>query len=426
MAARDYALFRLDQTPLPGWAKPVLRQSIPAPADPRDVGLSEQITIGVIKNQLHLLHLESYYSGRALKSIHPLVQKVLAIALYQLRFLTRVPASAAVDEAVKQARRFGQAHAAGFVNAILRKATREPEPPLPGRADAAVYAEAVLSHPREVFAKLSQLLGPEDALRFCEHSNEQPPTILRLFPGVTIDDLKLPEDITLSPHKQAGMYVVSAARPALLARLAEEGLAQVQDPTAALVAAELELEPGQTALDRCCGLGTKTLQIHALVGSQGQILATDPNQERCRGLMGLLERRGIFNVLVRPVGMLGDLAANDPQSFDRILIDAPCSNSGVFARRPEARYHQSRSALESLGGLQDRILDDTAGHLKSGGVMVYSTCSIWTQENQGRVEAFLKRHPDYRLLHDRVTLPSFTSDPTMYHDGGYFSVMARS
>src|SRR5688500_13642170 len=167
MSARDFALITLDAKRLPHWPEMQLRASRAEhpppspPADPRDRALAEQITIGVIKNLLHLQHLISHYAERPLNKIDALAQKILAIGLYQLRFLTRIPASAAVDEAVEQSRRFGRHRATGFINAVLRKATREPNVPLPDKNDDPVgYAELVLSHPRELFAGLSQLFGP--------------------------------------------------------------------------------------------------------------------------------------------------------------------------------------------------------------------------------------------------------------------------
>jgi 16S rRNA (cytosine967-C5)-methyltransferase len=115
----------------------------------------------------------------------------------------------------------------------------------------------------------------------------------------------------------------------------------------------------------------------------------------------------------------------EEMKFSKILIDAPCSNSGVLARRPEARYAQDEKTLASLARLQDRILDDSAPALLNGGRLVYSTCSIWPQENQARVKNFLGRHADYRLIDERPTFPSVDSDPTKYHDGGYFAVLER-
>ena len=412
MTARDQALHELDSKRLPNWPSNLLRRRSSAPTDSRDVALAEQLTVGVIKNLLLLQHLTAHHSGRNLKSIDPLVQKILAIALYQLRFLTRIPASAAVDEAVNQAKRFGRTSAAGFVNAVLRNATRQPDPQLP--------PEIVLSHPKELFNRLKSLLGPEDAVRFCEHDQLEPPTIIRLNPGKA-----LPSDLAATPHEQPGLYVLENAKRPLIAQLAERGIAQVQDTTAAAVVPRMDLHPGHAALDRCAGLGTKTLQIREAVGDTGEVHAIDANAQRVRTLRALAHKRGLSNVHAHHAAWLRELAGRIPEQFDRILIDAPCSNSGVLSRRPEARYHQSAGALKSLEKLQDDILNDTAPTAKPGGLLVYSTCSVWPEENEQRVRQFLSTHPDFQLVEEKSTLRSFTPDPTQYRDGGYYAVLRR-
>jgi len=431
MRARDLALLELDQRRLPGWPPELLRKTRfrradkKMPEDERDRALAEQIVIGVIKNHLHLRHLISHYAGRSLKSIDPLTQKILSIGLYQLRFLERIPASAAVNEAVEQAKRIGLQRAAGFVNAVLRKAAREPQaPPSDGLANPAGYAELVLSHPRELFEKLATLVGSENAIRICEHNNRQAPTIVRLFSGRTQTDLAA-SGIEVQPHEDPGMSVVAAPLP-VLKDWAERGIAQVQDPTAASVVSALQIKSGQRLLDRCCGLGTKTLQMRDLLGESGEILAVDRSEERCRVLQSLLARRHIGNVAVRRLEMLSELPAEEIRPFDGILIDAPCSNSGVLARRPEARYAQGPTALRSVLRLQMRILDDTAAHLRPGGRLVYSTCSFWPQENERQVAAFIARNAQYRLLEQCTTLPSLDRDERLYHDGGYVALLTRS
>ena len=429
MAARDYALISLDAKTLPNWPADQLRprpRDPQPPSDPRDRALAEQITLGVVKNLLHLQHLTAHYAQRPVKKIDPVPQKILAVALYQIRFLDRVPAPAAVHEAVEQAKRFNLPRAAGFINAVLRKALNAPTPPMPDPAKhPADYAEIALSHPKAIFRRFEQVMGTADAIRLCEHDNAEPPTIVRLFDGRSATDLEA-VGITVTPHVQPGMYVVKPARPQLLAEWARKGVAQVQDPTAALVVPELDLRPGQTVLDRCCGLGTKTFQMHAALGADGKVLAVDPSDARCETLCRLASDRRIDNLVVRKTGMLEGLSPDDPKTFDRILIDAPCSNSGVLARRPEARYAQTDAALASLAQLQDRILDDTAPALSKGGRLVYSTCSIWKEENEARVEGFLSRHPNYRLVGQQTTLPSLDTDPTKYRDGGYYAVLHKS
>src|SRR5688500_12345981 len=271
MTARDHALHELDSKRLPNWPSNLLRRNDSAPTDPRDVGLAEQITVGVIKNLLFLQHLTAHHSGRNLKSIDPLVQKILAVALYQLRFLTRIPASAAVDQAVEQAKRLGRSKAAGFVNAVLRNATRNPDPELP--------ADVALSHPKTLFNRFQALLGPEGALRFCEHDQREPPTIVRAGTSAVAPIQQLLPDITLTPHEEPGLFVIENAKRHHLARLAAEELAQVQDTTAAAVVPRMDLHPGHVALDRCAGRGTKTLQMRDAVGDGGQVHAIDAAEQ---------------------------------------------------------------------------------------------------------------------------------------------------
>jgi len=383
--------------------------------DPRDRALAEQIRIGVIKNLLLIQHLIQHHSGRSLASIEELIQKVLAIGLYQLRFLTRIPASAAVDEAVEQARRFGQPRATGFVNAVLRNAIRDADPSMP--------PEIELSHPAALIKRLRDLLGDEGRMvEFARHDNREPPTIVRLSPSAGPGDLQA-AGVEVTPHQHPGMYVVAGARRSVLADWARRGVAQVQDPTSAGVVDHLLLQPGQRVLDRCAGLGTKTLQIWDRIGGGGTIVAVDPNRARMEQLRQMLKERGISNIQVRETAWLGD---QDLPPFDRILVDAPCSNSGVLSRRPEARYAQDDRALLSLRNLQTDILNDTCGHVSPGGLLVYSTCSIWPDENERLVERFLSSHRNFRLLEQCSTLPSFDNPaPDHYHDGGYFAVLQR-
>jgi len=429
ISARDFALAELDAKRLPGWPSDLLRArgtapSSNPPADPRDRALGEQIITGVTKHLLYLQWLTAHFAQRSLRRIDPIAQKVLAIGIYQLRFLSRVPSSAVVDEAVKQAKRVGHAHAAGFINAVLRKATRESDPPPPERVvDPAGYAEAILSHPADLFARLVNLLGPVDALRFCEHDDLEPPVIVRVYQGVTANDLAC-EGVNVAPHEQPGLYVVSPGRAPVLADWAERGIAQAQDPTPAAVVGHMQIEAQHTVLDRCCGFGTKTFQIQELLTS-GHIVAMDPSENRLRALRHLLERRHIKNVSVHKIGMMEQLPSSQIRTFDRILADVPCSNSGVLARRPEARYAQDDKSIASVMKLQDRIFEDCASALKPGGRLVYSTCSVWPDENEMRVAQFIQRHPEYQLVSEVRTLPSFDVDPARYHDGGYYAVLTR-
>jgi 16S rRNA (cytosine967-C5)-methyltransferase len=384
--------------------------------------------VGTVKNPLHLQHLLAHFSGRKLRQIDPAVQKICCLGLYQLRFLTRIPPSAAVDQAVEQTRRLRLGNATGFVNAVLRHAIREPNAPLPPESDAAEYAELALSHPKPLFEQIVKLFtgNQKNALGLCKRHNEEPPTILRLAPGVTIDQLT-GDGVSVTPHAEPGFAVAADAKRADLARWADAGLAQAQDPTSAYVVTRAKLNsPDLLVLDRCCGVGTKTLQILQHV-APGNVWAMDAARQRLAVLQSTLKKRNVEGVRAFVGETLTDAPpdAQLPAEFDRIIVDAPCSNSGVLARRPEARYAQAAGSLKSLVALQHQILADTATRLKPGGLLVYATCSMWPEENEQVVKQFLKVGGMWRLVEQRSTLPSTEGGPAQHHDGGYVAVIER-
>jgi 16S rRNA (cytosine967-C5)-methyltransferase len=425
--ARDAALLRLDSVALPGWRVGQLARRTRderEPDDPRDRALAEAIYVQAVKFHLLLRFLVAHYSGRKLAEIDPAVQKVLSVALAQMRLLTRIPPAVVVDEAVEQSKRFRLGKAGGFINAVLRRATREQDVPLPDESDRRRHVEITLSHPWALYRRIESLIGPNKALRLCRRHNAEPPTIVRLMPGRTISDLRR-DGLTVSTHQQRGMVVVDGATRADFASWSKAGIAQVQDPTSAAVVDALALSNGQRVLDRCCGVGTKTMQILERVGSESQIVAVDSATERLEVLNELLRQRGAGNVSTHAGKSLA-AAGISGQTFDHILIDAPCSNSGVLMRRAEARYHQSESSLASLRKVQTELLRETLPALAPGGRLVYSTCSIWDEENGGVVRDVLKGVEGFRLVSVETTLPSLVEEARLHHDGGFVAVIERT
>lgn len=418
--ARDYALLQLDQKALPGWKADVLsyRSRRKWDLSPRDRSLAEQIMATVIKNLFHLDFLTGYYSGRALDSIDWQARKILAVAMAQLRFLDRMPIHAAVDQAVEQSKRHCP-RASGFVNAVLRKAALKDWPAMPDRkTQPRDYARLALSHPPELYDRLRDLYGVESALNLCEVHNAEPPTILRLIQ-------KEASEPDFKPHNEPGFVILDNPIRSRISELADRGIAQVQDPTASKVVRMMDLKEGMKVLDRCCGVGTKTFQIAQAVGESGVVAAMDRSVARCQILKESIERRNARNIRAKTASEVKGLFEDLEGKFDAVLVDAPCGNSGVLARRPEARFAQGMHRLESIGRLANDILEDTAPMTAMGGVMAYSTCSIWPMENRLTVERFLRKHPEYRLEREESILPAMTTDPVAWHDGGYWAILRR-
>ena len=414
MNARDFAWRQLASARLPGWQfdsnsfRP--KHAVP-PEDPRDLDLAHALTRAVVKNLAHLRHLTHHYSGRTPQQIDPTVQIVLALGLAQLRLFDRLPPYAVVDEAVNQTKRLGFGKAGGFVNAVLRRALREPSPPLPDERDAQEYARAVLSHPAPLFRRMNKLLGTEAAIQLAKRHNAEAPLIVRGEPPAT-------EGVTITPHEKPEFFVVSGATEALLAEWSASGAAQAQDPTSAAVVDQLELLDARRVLDRCCGVGTKTLQI-ATAAKNAQVVAIDPARFRIETLDRSTRALGLKNVTT----IVGKGMPDDVPPFDRILVDVPCSNSGVLIRRTEARYRQDDGALHSLEKLQQTILADTVPHLAPGGYLIYSTCSIWPEENGDQVRWLTQKFPHLRVVDLITRMPSTSDDPTKHHDGGFCAVL---
>ena len=429
---RDYALCRLDAEELPGFRANTLRAVKLYEQGARDADFSEQLYLGTVKHLLHLQWLIQHYSGRTLKQIDLPVQKVLALALYQIRFLHRVPHAIAVDEAVEQTRRFKLGKADAFVNAVLRKATREQPTGLPTEATPTDYAQHVLSMPADTFAQLAAAHGGFSALQISKHALVESPLLLRLFPGVTIDQLRsaAPPAVKILGHTQPGFAVAEDARRNQIAEWHAAKLAQPQDPTAAEVVDHMQLEPGQSVLDRCCGVGTKTIQMASKLPGAMNIWAIDNAERRTTVLEESVAKLQLTGVRVHCSATI-PTGGDTPSLFDRALLDVPCSNSGVLARRAEAKYRQSKVALGRLSELQTKLLADTLKRIRPGGILVYSTCSIWPQENEHVVQAVISEgQPRCELLEQRVTLPAGIDVaghvvPAQYRDGGYFAVIRR-
>ncbi len=427
---RDYAVLALDELRLPGFTRQAFKRRSPVPpSDPRDRALGETLIAGVVKNLILLDTLVEFYAKRPISQIDNRARLILLVALAQIRLLDRVPDHALVMEAVHQTRRLrepGLAKASGFVNAVLREATKRPDlsETLPNRDDPAAYAHVMLSHPRPLVDRLIDLLGPADAVRFAEHDNRTPPTLARLIGSTTIDDLAT-DGVTVTPHEQAGIAVVAGAKQPDYARWASAGLAQVQDATSAAVVGHLDVQSGLTVLDRCSGVGTKTRQLAEAAGPAGRVFAVDASGKRISMLRkALKDASHLAPMVAKRAEWAAEFPEDWPSSFDRILIDAPCSNSGVLARRPEARYAQTDH--DALATLQAKILADTWPLLAPGGLLAYATCSVWPEENEAIVDAFLAQAPD-AVAGERVAwLPSFrTDDPTRYRDGGFVAVLRK-
>jgi 16S rRNA (cytosine967-C5)-methyltransferase len=380
-----------------------LARSRAALPDERDRALAGEIATGTLRWQGAFDTIIAAYASRPIARLDPEVVDVLRLTLFQLLHLDRVPASAAVNDAVQLVRKSGKTSAAAFTNAVLRRASRERNRlPLPERRRGAEeaeldYLERSLSHPRWLVERWRSRYGFDAAEAWCRFNNEPARLTLRANRLRTTREELAQElrehGIETQPARfAADGLIVSKGNP-LLSPLAASGLFAVQDEASQLVGSVAGAAPGEMVLDACAAPGGKTTAMAADMRDQGLIVAMDVRARRVRLLQETL--RAATTRCVRVVQANASLALPFAAVFDRILIDAPCSGLGTLRRDPDIKWRRSAPQFDELSSLQLRILRAASEVVKAGGRIIYSTCSSEPEENEAVIETFLAESPGF-------------------------------
>lgn len=380
----------------------VLEEARRPGADPRDAGLLTELTAGVLRWRNELDAVIAAAGRRSVRGIDPPVLAVLRVGAYQLRHLDRVPDHAVVHESVEAVRAIGAASAAGFVNAVLRAIIRRgpaialPPRPTSGRIDAQVnYLSITLSHPAWLVRRWIERLGFDAAEAWCRFNNTVAGATVRAVDGA-------PADITAARLREAGVtaeptpFVSDALRlpPGALGTLPADVRAGlwVQDEGAQLVARFAAARPGERVLDLCASPGGKTLVLASDLGWPGTataargLVAADYRARRVTLLRETLERAGLDVPVVQLDGR-GPLPF--AQTFECVVIDAPCSGLGTLRRDPDLKWARTANELAEFAADQRRMLHAAADLVVAGGRIVYATCSSEPEENEAVIDAFL-------------------------------------
>ena len=416
---------------------------------PRDRALATQLATGTVRHRRTLRRLLSHLRGEpgGAGAIQPALRLILEVGAFQLLFLDRVPAHAAVNEAVEQAGRAAGKKAAGFVNAMLRGVGRL----ILGRDPHGAPARDALPHPEGGVLRLGADLLPDpqenraaflgaaysypdwlvarwleafaDATEaICCWGNRRPRTFARVNP-MRHDDADLlralrAEAPDVAEGPRPGSLDVSALGAERLETLIHQGSLTVQDPSAMAAVQALAPRRGETVLDLCASPGTKTTQIVEAMGEGGVVVASDRTGEKLRPIRRTIDERGLASVTVC---LSGEVAAAAPVSgFDAALVDVPCSNTGVLARRVEVRWRLKPKDVPELVRLQSDLLAQAAASVCPGGRLLYSTCSLLPEENEGVLETFVRENENWRARHQELILPG----PN--HDGAFWALLRRT
>jgi 16S rRNA (cytosine967-C5)-methyltransferase len=366
--------------------------------DERDRALAGEIATGTLRWQGAFDHVIEQFSGRPSGRLDREILVILRLGMFQLLHLDRVPAAAVVNDAVELAGKAGKRSAAGFVNALLRRVSRErAHLPLPDQPPLDVLTIA-LSHPRWLAARWLARHGYDAANAWARFDNSPAPLTLRANTlRTTRDDLAHQLEkagIQTEPTRLAAHGLVVSSGNPLLTALAHTGAFFVQDETSQLVGEFVAAVPGERILDACASPGGKTTQMAAAMGDAGTILAADVRGRRLDLLSRTVAESGARRVQVIQADARGSPPFRD--IFDAILVDAPCSGLGTIRRDPDVRWRRTEADLAPLAEAQREMLTQAATALRPGGRLIYSTCSSEPEENEDVVRAFLSAHPEFR------------------------------
>lgn len=427
-----------------------------ADADPRDAALARAIEHAVVRRYLTLIACIRPHLAKNWPLLEKPIQAALLAGAAQILFLDRVPAAAAVDASVEWTKRRLRPGAGGLVNAVLRKVAasvveripagdgapcadfgdhtrRDLVPLADGGAlrlsldafseDAAASISEKTSHARELILHWIGAFGFKEAQRIALHDLVEAPLIVTPFDA---GDARLAG--LAVPHEDAGFGVWTASHAELTATLAAMPHLRVQDPTAAAtvdvlraaLAGAIGREP-RVIVDLCAGRGTKTKQLAELFPN-ATVYATDPDEARFEALARLREKHANIKVLGNEL-LFRDTAGR----ADLVLLDVPCSNSGVLARRPEARYRFSKARTQSVVELQQKIADPSVGLLAPKGAILYATCSIEHAENGAQIRRLVNRHGLVPVLDRPIAPAGLPGEPaSRYRDGGFHALLVKA
>ena len=421
------------------------------------------LVFGTIRNRAAIDKVIAEFSGRLVERIQPELLNIIRVASFELVYCPQTPEYSIVNEAVNMAKALARKKQTGFVNAVLRQITRHiknrqislsqtdlrralpqnistgcqfdkdilPDP----QTSPAEYFSIVFSLPEWLVTDWLNEFSEEQVRQICFASNRRPsiyirPNTLRTtteeiaekFHQADIDfDIVsnvIPAEAGIKESSDADNSIIRLKSPKAITELPgfKEGLFAVQDITAALPARLLNPRPDWKILDLCAAPGTKTTQLAELTEDSAKIIATDIDAERLKSVNENTARLGITCVNILQYEQILN------STFDAVLLDVPCSNTGVLAKRIEVRYRVNPKAVKELAKTQASLLAAAAKMLKPKGRICYSTCSIQKAENSRLVKDFLRDNPDFELQSELLTLPSAQE---FDRDGGYVAIITR-
>lgn len=392
----------------------------------REEALATELVYSTLRRQLTLDWIVERFSGVKVERIEPRLLDVLRLGVLQLVYVGSVPGYAAVNESVELGVAVAGKKAAGFANSVLRKvAAKASCLPFPEKEKGVIeHISIVHSHPRWLVRRWVERFGEEVATSVCIADNTPPPAmarvnVLKISRDKLIETLAQERVKAVASQEEQTVEIIRSPKRLPELRSFRDGLFYVQDSSATIPGRMLAPREGERVLDLCSAPGGKATHIAELMGNRGVVVACDIDEGKTPLLRENVERLGTR--IVRPLVADGTrIDAVFRPVFDRVLLDAPCSNTGVLRRRIEARWRLRERDLKALQRLQLALLQSACEVLKPRGVLVYSTCSIEPEENREVIEEFLREREGFRLVEEKTYLPRVGGG-----DGGYAAKLVR-
>lgn len=396
--------------------------------DERDYNFIKEITTGVIRNRTYLDYVIKINSRVKIKRIHKIILSILEIAIYQMYFLDKVPDYSIVDESVNLAKIYGNRGSISFTNGILRSISKK-EAPQVKIEDSIDNLSTFYSHPKFYTEYFYNNYGEEFTKKLLKANNEMPPFTIR------VNTLKTSKSDLMSNLKELGFEIEETVYDNALnilnpkgiidTKYFDEGHFYVQDLGSILVASFLNPRENSSLLDLCAAPGGKTTHLAELMNNTGEIIACDKSQGKIKLIQENAKRLGVKNIETR-VNDARVLNKDFIDKFDYVLVDAPCSGTGLYRKKPDIKWNKDLEDIKSLAEIQLEILDKAKDYVKDGGELLYSTCSLSKIENEDVVNKFLENNKNFKIkkLRDREVLKLFPS--TDGSDGFSITLMEKN
>ena len=375
----------------------------------KDENLIREIIYGVLENLIYIDYIISKASKIKIKKIHPNILEILRIGIYQIVFMDKIPESAAVNESVKLAKKYGHKGTIGFTNGVLRSISRDKEEFMKINAkDKSEYISIKYSHPQELVKRWVDEFGIGFTEELCRANNTTP------LLNIRVNTLKTDKASLQNSLKEKGIRTIEGkyAEDSLIVKNPfaiteteefKNGLFTIQDESSMLVSQIMNPQEGSSVLDVCSAPGGKSTHIAQMMNNKGYILSRDIHPHKMKLIEDNTNRLGIdiiesevYDALDRDENLIG--------KFDYCILDAPCSGLGLIRRKPEIKLNRKEEDLESLSSLQYNIIQTIKNYVKVGGVLVYSTCTIERKENLDLIKKFIEKNPEFKLVNieDRI------------------------